>query len=641
MLIYIKRQDFNGPPLFLNGKPLAITPDQNIDVPSEYLDILTRAGIPYRAALTGALTGKIILENTPTGTRWLWINGKPVALPTGVAIEASDEVRAILTRAGIIYSLEIGEAPSGGATYSQPDKYFAGSIGLRWPNKSMTLTGTSGSTRTKYANYIVRKSAPWDVPAGSSVVMALPAIYVLEDPESSNPETRIASDVTVTDCYLQYTDDGGTVRNVACTMSNGGVLSAAGSNGGILATTLALPADIPAWSDIKIGIGLSLTAGSLMIACYDARIGTDEGGRSHDTTGFTAQLATGASLSGNSGSTSSAIGGFLYGPAAIFYKGADGRPVFFADGDSIGYGKGTPGSVAVDGIAGIIELMCANDVGTYRIPVINTCIAASRPQYTHPDDEDYNPTIAQYARELVDQVTVLNGGVAPFSHFTCEHGNNSVGNPYNTLFTFTPMMQSRWAFLQAWHDKPIIQATMIQRTTSTDMFQSSTGQAPSANDQTSGVRFQWNDSILGESPPEGFDYAVNTYAALAFDTGSNRDKFKVAPFSTTIAAGDAGSGSTLVLTHAPTPGMCLALAGQARIVEAVTGAGPYSCTTTAGASSGVYGSRTAGDAVYQIYTSDGQPALTGLHLSQPANQLVAPQMDALKAILRGAPGGWG
>lgn len=611
---------------------------------------------------------------------------------------------------------------------SNANQYYAGSIGLRLLNRASILTGTSPSTKTRYANYIQRRSAPWTTPASTQLILALPNFYVIEQNANTNV-AQIAQDVTITDCWIQYVDANSITRNVSCTFSNGGVLSASGGAGGILATTQSLPAAIPPWSPLKIGIGTTLPAGATLIAGPAALTGSSEAGRMHDTTSFTTQLSTGAALTGLAGSTSGSIGGFLYAPFAIFCMGADGRPILLNDGNSISYGKGMDSSISPDGIMGIIEAMCADTSnGTYRVPCINTGIASSAPQYTFSGDAAYNPNILDAVRNLIDQVTAVNSALGaakpwPYTDYVCEHGTNSNGTPYQTLSTFRTMMQARWAWLTSWHPGKVIQTTMLQKATSTDMFQTTANQSVQNVDQAAGNRFNWNDALTAPTPPAGCDYAVNTYSVLGVDGGANRDKIAKAPNSWTTHSTDTGSGSTMALSGAVAPaiGMAIAIngtptaltqftitnttsgtntvttsanfttlgivAGQtftpattiggltagttytilsvtnsganstftvsntlstasgsslatlnaaARLISTVTGTGPWTVTTITGSSSGTFPNRATGALVCQIYTADGQPALSGLHWSAPAVALVAP----LLATWKRACGSW-
>ncbi|NBW09745.1 MAG: hypothetical protein EBR82_17150 [Caulobacteraceae bacterium] len=565
-------------------------------------------------------------------------------------------------------------------SYSNPNQYYAGSIGLRWPNRAAALTGTTPYLWNYYANYVIRKSPPWRVPAGKPHVFSMSEIYNREAPANLN-EGRLLKPITMGAAYVHYQDAGGTWRAVAATWSNGGVLTTNGTTGGVIGITDPLPADMPPWTDLwyalesqveagasftasvsgnimtvsavsagtitpnhlVTGTGITdddsgyaikgtaiqaygtsgttgtgstgtyalataqgtltsrtLTSGQMLLGGPALRTGTGEGNNATGggtagrggTASFATQLATRASLVvGGSGNCT--INGFLMAPTCGYFFGADGRPIFFAFGNSIGFGKGMDSSIAPDGIMGILEAMCADTSnGGFRIPIINTCVASSQPQYAYSGDANYNPDISKLKRALIDQVTALNIALGatkpqPFTHAISEHGTNSNGTPYNLTATFIPMMQGLWAWQKAWHNTPLIQTTMLQKGTSSDMFQTTSNQSIQTIDQTGGNRFLVNDLYLGASPPSGADYFVNTYAPLGWDTTTNRDKIAKAPGAWTIDATDTGSGSTLVLagSTAPTVGMSVALNGtNAALTQFTitnTTSGTNTVTTTA------------------------------------------------------------
>jgi len=702
---------------------------------SEAFTIPLQSGLLATVSAYGLLA-PVVFSKT-SGSANLTINPSTGAITAAAAL-SSAETQTISGKAtgndGVVLPFTVnltGQVviPTG---FSNSTQYYVGSTGLRWPNRASALTGLTPYLASYYANYVIRKSPPWVVPAGSSMLVALPSIYVQEQNANIN-EGLLSSDVTVTHLYINYVDALGVTRNVSCTLSNSGLLAATGAGGGIIATSSALPGDISPNTDICYGIQLSFAAGASFTASISGNImtvtgtttgtivaghlatcsgitsdltaagkdsgitgtviqpygtggttgtggagtyyvatsqtqsskaftsgamliggpaaiknsaegnGTASSGGRTSTTSMASYLATKASLvqSGTIGNGS--VGGFMYAPAFACFKGADGRPVILNDGDSISYGKGMDSSISPNGVMGIIEAMGFDtSSSTYRVPILNTGVAASSPQYTYSGDATYNASIAQYRRALIDQVTAINAAASaekpwPYTHYICEHGTNALGSPYNTLATFTTMMQARWTWLKSWHNAPIIQTTMLQKGPSSDMFQTLANQTIQPIDQTTGVRFAWNDSLLSASPPAGSEFAINTYTPLGWDTTTNRDKIRKAPGAWVTDATDAGSGSTLVLASgaavAPAVGMSIAIGGQARLIDSVAGTGPWTVTTTVGSSSGTYGARTAGTAVYQIYTADGRPSTTGLHWSAPAVALVAPCMATLKAQL--------
>lgn len=102
MLIIVSRDDFNGPALFLNGRPLVIVPDRVIDVSAEYIEILRNALIPFTLAPQGSFTGLFIIPKRFGPRVPLSINGNLQYLATGVPLVLSTDMRDILMQAGIV-----------------------------------------------------------------------------------------------------------------------------------------------------------------------------------------------------------------------------------------------------------------------------------------------------------------------------------------------------------------------------------------------------------------------------------------------------------------------------------------------------------------------------------------------------------
>lgn len=558
-----------------------------------------------------------------------------------------------LNRVGdsLFQSIAGGGSPIAPVTaYTTPDLLFvANAGGMRWPNAS----GMAGGSAPYTGEYMVRKSAPWITPAGSNtLVFGLPSVQILESNSTVN-ERVTQNSVTVDAFSVKYTDASAVSRVVQCTLSGGGVLDANGTNGGVLAMcspTVPIPANV----NLQLGISLFGTNAAFPQG-YDTMSG--ETSRTSTDTSFATVVNAGTSLAGNTGSSSATLQGGLYGPAFMVAKGGDGRPAMLADGDSICYGKGTTATIAPDSAIGIIEVPLHDTANGYAIPVINTCVAASGWGYTDPANASYTPTIAQYRRALIDQVTVLNGGVAPYTHYMSEQGTNSLGPPYSgSTAALVAGMKTRTAWLKAWHNLPVIQTTMIQKATSTDGWRTVANQTPANSDCTTCVRFQYNDKLLADNLDGVDDFSVNTYAANTPDTTlANRDKIAIGAFTATLTrdiATTIPNNGTVYLSAAPTVGMVLTLdplsgTGNAKLVTGVTtitAGSEYQVSVVNGSSAGTYATKTAGTLVAQQYFADGNPATTGLHLSKPANENISAWVGTksyteLKATLKSAVGG--
>lgn len=531
---------------------------------------------------------------------------------------------------------------TGGAAqpYSRPDDFSFAAIGMRWGNVAAAID----STCTRAGGTVTFKSPPWEVPAAAdSYLLAFPAMTVVEGDANVN-EAPLPNDVTIETVTISYRDAGNTTRRTTATfLSNGGVLRATGSEGGVIALfTPAYP--IPANSDIQVRYALAFAAGAILPGNY-LRI-TANGDSQLKSTGnsFVSAVQNGASLSSVSGSSTGLISGRIFGPCFAAAKGADGRPVWLIDGDSIAYGAGTIDSASPYHVAGIVEVGAARATNGYVVPVCNMSIKGSG-----ISGSQTNPNIRSLMRALVDQVCALQSGRAPWSHYVVQQGTNSLVSDFPT---FEQMEKDRAAWQQAWHDLPIIATTLTPKAKSTDGFRTLANQTPgTGNDATNGNRFIYNDELLANRLDGTFDFVVNTFAALSYDeTLANRDKIKIAPFTATLTRTTTGDDATIYLSAAPAIGAGLVLdplsgSGKNKIVTAVVEVTPgveYQCTMSPGASSGAYVAKAIGTLVGETYSSDGDPAgvNTGsLHYTSRANDLVAPQYDAVKAALKAAVNG--
>lgn len=528
--------------------------------------------------------------------------------------------------------------------YSTADKLFFSNAGsTRLPNKS----GAMPSGAVKYGSYHNYSSGmAWDVPAGGKVVLGYTNFIVLEA-NATQHEQQIANDATIEACSLVYADDQGTTRIVMGNISNGGVLSSTVANGGVI-VSFTLPAKLPKNTNFKIGLALDAQVnGQILPAGGDLMVG--DTCRKHATVSFASTIASNAALTANSGASTTNLSGFYMLPSLIAATGSDGRPVLFNEGDSINFGKATPEAIAPARVAGIIDVAMARSVNGYQIPTMNVSIAGSGFDTTDPVRPEYNPNIRNMTRALVDQVTTMNAGTPPFSHFASNHGTNSIKT---TGALQVALVKTRIAWLKAWYDKPVIWTTMVQKATSSDGFRTLANQSVGSADVSTATRFTFNDALLANKLDGTVAYAVNTYSALAYDQSTNRDKFAIAPFTATLTRDIAASASTIYLNAAPSVGANLVMdplggSAQARIVTSVTAVTPdveYQVVTAVGSSNGLYPARTAGTTVGEIYTGDGQPATLGLHITRIANERIAAwsganSFDQLKADLRTAVAG--
>lgn len=545
-------------------------------------------------------------------------------------------------------------------TYS--NRYYFASVGMRFPNKFATIT----AGQSNYASQLNFKTAPWVIPAGTSVLLAYPNQTNIEGNETVN-EQLIGSTATVTAASISYQDAGGTTRVAAATaFTNSGVLSSTVRDGGVIAT-IPLTYDIPASSAITIRTELQSTSGASLISFYRLRSGEVARIAPSGTT-FTAAVNSGSAIT-VAGSTGSNINGYQYGPAFMCAKGIDGRSVPLIDGDSLSYGKGTLDDVATDRLAGMCEHGLARSSGTWGTAWGNFTIAGSGFTATDPTNGAYNVDIQKGRHALVTQVSALNGGYPPFNHIIEAHGTNSL---QNTLAEHVRLIKTRYNWLLGMYPgMPITQVTMTQQVdSSSNGFQTVGGQTVLSGNQTTGVRFQFNDKLEADLVDSTVKFAVNTYASAAADSSSNRDKFKVHPFTgittriTTDPATNTPAGTIELYVNNVT-GLQVGSAVVidplgvdpqlyiVRTITTVTLGAEYLLTLFVGASSATFPiGKVIGTAVGGSYTADGDPngsagantgGLGGVHRTAELDALTASyagtnSWDAWKAAVKSATG---
>lgn len=588
------------------------------------------------AAITGLSAGEEISTVAPNDGR-LALDGSRRNLIVGLATMTAGSIAASLTTsAGRVLAMDIVVEP-----YSRADKYNFAAVGFRWPNK----VGGLGAGYTKLGNRLSDfRSAPWEIPAGSTLIVAYANHRNIEGDFNEN-ERLIPNDATIEAVGVTYLDANSVSRTASATeFTNSGVLSSTVANGGVLAL-IPLTYAIPAGRALSVAQAFSVADAGSLLSCYDNR-GSDTC-RRHASTSFASVVNSGGNIA-ISGSAAYSINGNYPGPAFIAAFGADGRPIFYLDGDSIMYGKGTPEAIGPQHTAGIAEpALISTSNGGYVIPCCNGTIAGSGYHVTDPENANYNPDIHAYRRALVDQVTTLNGGTAPFSHYLVNHLTNSIQvNAADQI----ALSKTRYDWLQAWHNKPVIQLTALPKATSTDGFRTTANQTP--NDTL--TRTGFNDALLSNRLDGRVVFGVDTASALYVGAGSlsDRSKFSMRPFTANLTRDIAASATVLYLNASPEIGAALCVdplsgSGVIRVVTAVSVVTPdveWMITTTAGASSGNYPAKTAGTLVGESWTSDGNPATLGLHVSKLANDAVAAKtgtnsFQAMKASLKAAVGG--
>ncbi len=480
--------------------------------------------------------------------------------------------------------------------------------GIRQANR----VGATAAGRTTCGGYIIRQTGSW---ACRNIALFFPGFYCQEN--SNTEEALLAAAYTIE--ALSVTVNGVTTN--ASAAIGAGVTVNPGPGVRIVVPTGLIPPN----SNVLIGGAFRFADGASLPAQYELRTG--ETLRFHASSSFASAINAGTAVSGVSGSVSGNFNGFAIGPVYVTAEGHDGTWTPLRDGDSIEYGKGTPGVLGDSGVAGILE------VGFYdRGWVSGTMsIAGSDPRTLIAD-----PTQANNRRALLALSPTL-----PFNARVHEGGTNGLTG---TLATFKGVIKDRNNLFEGWY--PGLkkgQTTLIPKATngSTDGFRSIAGQSMSGSELNNGIRWLFNDDLVATKCDGAFDFVINTAAALSHP--SDRTKFLIHPFTANLTSAYA-SGATVVMNAPPPIGLPICVftgptadsSGRIRVVTGVVdnGNGTWTVTTATGASStgvsgGWFPAAPVGALVGGCYTADGNPTVNGLHVGLPANKLVSAEIAKL------------
>jgi len=144
--ILVRRRDFNGSPLNINGKNIAIPRDTTFDADAATIEVLSNARVPFRyVTAQGAPTGEILIPDTTGfgGRVPVCINGVTQFLPIGVAFTPPAGVTALLQTAGIAYDTVYGAS---GSAPTLGTLTLSGTLTNGTPSSGSILGATSGST---------------------------------------------------------------------------------------------------------------------------------------------------------------------------------------------------------------------------------------------------------------------------------------------------------------------------------------------------------------------------------------------------------------------------------------------------------------------------------------------------------------
>lgn len=302
-------------------------------------------------------------------------------------------------------------------------------------------------------------------------------------------------------------------------------------------------------------------------------------------------------------------------PALMVAKGGDGRKVAEVAGDSISFGTSAttvPEAYTARGVWGFIPVGLDDAASSSRIAFGHFGIPGSAPTTWGSNKSVYWEKKASAVRTI----TALQGA-PPFDVIINQGGENDLTG----LMTGT----NPSANLQAWYNGvraewpgvPIIQAQLLPEATSNDNFATLANQSVTAsNTYPTGGKWVFNTQAdvggsLRAANCNGvacIDDSFRPWEKSAYDTGANRHKFAIRPFSTTLAQSYA-SGTTVHLVASPPVGAGFQIAGVTGwfTVRTVTGSAPDFTVTTLTAN--IAGTAAAGAAVQEI-AHDG---VAGVH----------------------------
>ena len=346
-----------------------------------------------------------------------------------------------------------------------------------------------------------------------------------------------------------------------------------------------------------------------------------------------------STLSGSTSYNNSA--GELVWPCAAMARKPSGELSAISIGTSIGYGVNNTTAVLRDnrGEFGFMSRGLDDNTDSGRISNLNWCIPGWNHVSTDTAKSHTNETAAAPLLWLMDKARALNAGRPLVDQIWSEHGTNSSGTQSSLRADYRALFDL-WRTSVGDDDTPVYQAEMLPYASSTDGYATLGNQSTTAaNTYSTGTRWLLNSDIGGpdgDGDPTANLRADGTIQAsfapwkeTAHDLTTNRDKFSVRAFNTTLAATYSGSG-TVSLTAEPTVGDSLFIKDGATegacIVLSYTGTGPYLVTPLWVAGSG--STYTSGSTVRSIWHDNN-----GLHPGPLAFDEYMTSLTALKVAL--------
>lgn len=339
------------------------------------------------------------------------------------------------------------------------------------------------------------------------------------------------------------------------------------------------------------------------------------------TTEFAKAGASDADLNstGNLGGSDGRLGGQLVCPQIIIAEPKNGldRPVFWGDGDSILWGKNSNENVLVGstyGSMGAVAIAMNSKVNKKRYPY---CISAI-PGVTGSEQSD--PSKWTKRRGLIRLCPNR-----PYTHVLTNICNNVSGtySQYKaTIEAYLAVLKNESKF---WgdHEAQIIHTGVLPKPGTSDWCTSSAGQGTSSDVYPTAARWQFEADLLAGAIA-GIDILFKN-ERVKLDLASDRDKWKLTGFATTVSTNYVQNATTIQLTANPGIGSMIVVdpggtVNAARHVTGVSGTGPYTCTIESGIN--VAGINT-GAVVKTTYVGDNGASTGGTHPATPGHVLWA------------------
>lgn len=366
-------------------------------------------------------------------------------------------------------------------------------------------------------------------------------------------------------------------------------------------TSVTIPPGTGVWSDpVAVDLAANSTCfvrtnaslPALTFGPFDCAGGSGEGAIYNASVDLTKLTTTSFTTSSTSN---------VYGPTMCVARGWDGvTPVVGGYGNSIGWGANSNqriGDSTSRGNFGYLAYGFDDAASSTRYAFVNLCTPGASPSN---DVAGFT-----YRRAMISSLPNV-----PFTRILSEHGTNANG----TFATMESEMIAWWTYVKNWLHIPIIQTTIMNRTSVSD----NTGWSNySGQSQSKAANLTFNTNILGSSYAAYLAGVINVNTYIT--DGGNPDLWLVPSLNTTLAAGASSGATSVSLNAAPSLYDCLVIEPGASgtidtdgtnglVVTAVSGSGPYTVTLNNSLSR----THSSGAAVKAALTKDGvHPYISG------------------------------